>query len=167
LFVFCSFSYNISYLSRYITSYNSTSFTMSMWSNHQWFGDPFIMLLVWEWAHYNPWYISKYSCSYRVKEWNSCKERSFPLFFLPYTKTNGYCHHQTQALNLDKYYHCRSNSYKFGAVNFNNDNACNNNCGSRQGTILHKVNANNDFIPLTIKTYGCFHPHLVIFLCTC
>ncbi len=57
----------------------------------------------------------------------------------PHTKMSGYCNHQRQFSNPSEHYHCWFNSYKFGAICFNN-NACNDSCLSRQNMILHIVN---------------------------
>jgi hypothetical protein len=69
---------------------------------------------------------------------------------------------------LDKCFHYRSNSYRFGITCFDDNSACNNNYCSRQGMILHKSNYQemNSF-PLAIKTYGCFHPCFETFLIFC
>jgi hypothetical protein len=67
-------------LSQYITFYSSTFFMMPIWSYHQWFGYPFVTLLVHEWAHYNPWYALKYHSNYCIRKWNSCIEKGFSPF---------------------------------------------------------------------------------------
>jgi hypothetical protein len=77
-FVLRSSSYNSMYLFQYTTDYNSTSFTMLMWSYHWWFGHPFVTFPMWEWVHYNPWYNSRYRCNHCVREWCSCTKRGFP-----------------------------------------------------------------------------------------
>ncbi len=149
-FVLRPFFYNISYSFRYTTSYNCASFTMSMWSYHQWFGYPFAMLFMLEWAHYNPRYASRYCYSYCVREWSSCIERSFPPFPLPYMETSGYyCHHRWFP-NLCECCHCQFESYRFGVTFFDDDNTCNNNCHSKQGTILHKMNIRRWFHSPTV-----------------
>jgi hypothetical protein len=137
---------------------------MLMSSYHWWFGFPFVMLHVWEWVHYNPWYASKDHCNYWIGEWSSHTQRGFSPFPPPHRKTNGYCHHQRQILNPNRRCHCQSNSYRFGVACFNNDNACNNSCCSRQGMILHRVNTRRWFHSLAIETYDCPHLCLIHFL---
>lgn len=94
------FFYSISYLYWYITSYICASFMILMWSYHWWFMYLFIMLFMWEWTHYNSWYVLKYCCNYCNKKWNSHIEKCFSPFLLPHIETNGYCHHQKWSLNF-------------------------------------------------------------------
>jgi hypothetical protein len=84
-------------------------------------------------------------------------------------KMNGCCHHQRQFLNLDEHCHYWSDSYRFGATCFNNDNACNDNCRS-QGMILHRSSTRRWFhspchrdLWLSPSSFWFF----VDFLCTC
>jgi hypothetical protein len=80
MFIFYTFFYSTSYLSLYTTSYSCASFSISMWSYHQWFRYPFATLHVREWTHYNPWYALRYHCNYCVGKWNSHTKRGFSLF---------------------------------------------------------------------------------------
>jgi hypothetical protein len=59
------------------TSYICISFMMLVWSYHWWFIYSFVMLLMWDWTHYNPWYTSKYHCN---RKWSSHTNRDFPSF---------------------------------------------------------------------------------------
>lgn len=74
-------------------------------------------------------------------ESGSGTERGFPPLVLPYIKMNGYCHHQIRASNLSKCCYYQFDSYKFGAMSFNDNSACSNSCCSKQNTILHKTSA--------------------------
>jgi len=98
--VFHPFSYNILYLFWYTTSYSCTFFMMLMWSYHRWFEYPFVMLPVREWAHYSPWYASKYRYNYHIEEWSSCTKRGFLPFSLPHMEMSKCCHHQKQFSNI-------------------------------------------------------------------
>ncbi len=89
-----------------IPHYINTSFTMLMWSYHQWFCYPFITLPMQEWAHCSPRYALRYHCSYHVGKWNSCRKKCFTPFPPPYTKTSWYCYHQRQFSNLGGHCHC-------------------------------------------------------------
>ncbi len=51
---------------------------------------------------------------------------------------------------------------KFGEVCFDNNIACNNNCCSKQGIILHKVTKQ-----ALRETYSCLHPHFDSFFTSC
>jgi hypothetical protein len=62
-------------------------FMMLVWSYHWWFIYPFVMLLIWEWTHYNSWY----NCNKKMKL--TYKQR-FRIFSLPYMEMNGYYHHR-------------------------------------------------------------------------
>jgi len=77
--------------------------------------------------------------------WNSRTKKGFPPFLPPYTKMNGYCHHQKRFSNLGECCHYWSNLYKLGTMYFDDNNTCNNSCRSKQNTILHKVNAKRWF----------------------
>jgi hypothetical protein len=141
-----------------------------MWSYHQWFGYPFATLLMQEWTHCNPWYPLKYHCSYHIGKWSSSTKIGFSPFPPPHTKTSGYCHHYRQFLNLGGHSHYWFNLYRFGAIAFNNDSTCNNNCHSKQGMILHRTNAKGWFHSLCHRDLQLFPSSFVFlsnFLCTC
>jgi len=145
LFIVRPFFYNTMYSFWYTTSYNFASFMMPMWSYHWWFGYPFVTLPMQEWMHCNPWYVSKYHHTYPIREWNSCTNRGLSAFSPPHMKMSGYCHHQKWFSNLGGHFHYQSNSYKFGVVCFDNNNACSDNCRSRQGIILHRASSRRWF----------------------
>jgi hypothetical protein len=109
----------------------------------------------------------KYHCSYCIREWNSCTKKGFSSFSPSHTKMNGYCHHQIQFLNSSEHYHCQSDSYKFGVVCFDDDNTCNDNCRSKQGTILHIMSIRRWFHSPSHKTYDCFHLRFDSFFTSC
>jgi hypothetical protein len=143
---------------------------MLVWSYHWWFGYPFPTLPMQEWVHYNPWCASRYRCSHHIEKWNSHTERSFFVFPSPHTKTNGYCFHQRIFLNPSICFHCWSNSSKFGVTCFDDNNTCNDNCHSKQGTILHKTNARKWFHPPChryLQLSSSLFWFLSDFLCTC
>jgi hypothetical protein len=97
-------------------------------------------------------------------------KRGFSLFSLSHTKMNGYCHHYRQFLNLSELCHCWSNLNKFDVVCFNDNNACNNSCRSRQGTILHRASAMKWFHSPCHRDLQLFPSSfwsLFNFLCTC
>ncbi len=62
----------------------------------------------------------------------------FSPFLPPHTKTNGYFHQQKLFLNPNECCHYQFDSYRFGVTCFDDDNACSNNCRSKQGMILYK-----------------------------
>ncbi len=155
-FILCPFSHNILCLSRYTTSYSSTSFTMLVLSYHWWFGYPFATFSMWEWTHCSPWYVSKYHCNYRIRKWSSHTKRGFSPFHLPHTKTSGYYHHLKKFLNPSRHWHYQSDLYRFGATCFDDDITCNDNCHSRQGKILHNVNIKKWFHSLCHKNLRLF-----------
>ncbi len=167
MFIPRPFSYNIMYLSRSTTSYSCTSSMMPEWSYYQWFGYSFVTLFVWEWTHYNPWYISKYCCSYCIGEWSSRTKRGFSPFSSPHTKTNGYCHHQKQFSNLgrivianptciDLVQHVLMMTTHSAKV-----------IAQDKARSYTKQTPGNDFIPLAIKTYNCLHLYFDSFLTSC
>jgi hypothetical protein len=165
-----TFSYNIPYVFQYTTSYSSISFMMQMWSYHWWFGYPFTTSPVREWTHYNPWYTLKYHCNYRIEKWSSHTKKGFSPFPSPHMKTSGYHHHQRQLLNPSKHCHWQSNSYRFSTMDFNNDNICNDDGRSRQGTILHKASAKkwlHSPCHRDLQLSPSLFWFLYIFLCTC
>ncbi len=164
------FFYSTLYSYRYTTFYSYASFTMLVWSYYWWLGYPFVKLHVWEWVHYNPWYISRYHCNYHIEEWNSHTKRGFSPFSLPHIKTNGYCHHYRWFSNLGKCCHYRYDLYKFGATCFDDDNTCSNNCRSRQYTILHKINVRKWFhspCHRDLQLFPSSFLFLFVLLCTC
>ncbi len=140
-----------------------------MWSYHWWFGYPFVMLPMQEWRHCNPWYALRYYYNYHIRKWSSHTKRGFLAFPLPHMKMNGYCHHQKQFSYPCRCFHCQFNSYRFGATCFDNDNACNDSCRSKQGPILHKTSARKWFHSPCRKDLQLFPSSfwfLFDFLCT-
>ncbi len=57
LFIFNSFPYNITYMSRLATSYGCPFITVSMWSYHWQSTYSFASMPLWKWTYNNPWYI--------------------------------------------------------------------------------------------------------------
>jgi hypothetical protein len=127
-------------------------------------------LAVWEWAHCSLWYISRYRCSYHVRQWNSHIERSFPPFVVHRDKwvlsspEMVFGPRWTLSLLI---WLIQIWCNKFGEACFDNNIACSNNCCSKQDIILHKATkqaSRDDFIPLAKETYSCLHPHFDSFL---
>ncbi len=58
-------------------------------------------------------------------------------------------------LDLGRCCHYKFDSYKFGAMCFNNDNTCSNSCDSKQSTILHRANTWRWF-------HSPWHRHMVV-----
>jgi hypothetical protein len=97
-------------------------------------------------------------------------EKGFSPFPLPHTKMNEYCHHQSLFSYLGGCYHYWSDSYRFGVACFNDDSACNDNCHSRQGIILHRLNVKRWFHSPCHKDLWLFPSSfwfIFDFLCTC
>jgi hypothetical protein len=66
-------------------------------------------------------------------------KKRFFTFTPPHTKTSGYFHHHKQFSNLSECCHCQSNFYRFVAVCFEDNNACNDDYHSRQNINLHII----------------------------
>ncbi len=97
-------------------------------------------------------------------------KQRFPTFSHAIHKQSEYCQHQRWFSNLSGCCDCRSNLYKFGVACFNNNNACNNSCHSKQGVILHRMGARRRIHSPCHKTYDCLCPCIdsfFDFLCTC
>jgi hypothetical protein len=140
---------------------------MSVWSYHQWFGYPFAMLFMWEWVHCNPWYTLKYCCSYRIRKWNSCTEEVSHLFlhhtgnwmdiFITknsfWTLTNVVIIDPTH-INLVQ--HALTTTMHAITIIVQN-----------KAWSYTKWTPRDDFIPLAIKTYDCFHLHFDSLFTSC
>jgi hypothetical protein len=97
-------------------------------------------------------------------------ERGFSPFPLPHTKTNEYYHHQSLFSYLCGCYQYWFDSFRFGVACFNDDNACNDNCHSRQDTILHRTNVKRWFHSPCHRDLWLFPSSfwfIFDFLCTC
>lgn len=70
-FVFSSFFFNVRYLPWFVTFYNCTFFTLSMWTYQWWFEYPLVVMHVQKQTHYNPWYFSRYLHNYCFAKWNA------------------------------------------------------------------------------------------------
>ncbi len=81
LFIIGSFSYNITNLSWFATSYSCTPLMVLVWSYHWWLRYPFTSMPLWKWAYNNPWHTSRYYCLlfWRVDHMFT---RRFPTFSL-------------------------------------------------------------------------------------
>ncbi len=84
-FVFNSFSFNVRYLPWFVTFYNCTFFTLSLWTYHRWFGYPLVAMHVQKWTHYNPWHFSIHLHNYWFAKWNANThtQRGLQLFLCP------------------------------------------------------------------------------------
>jgi hypothetical protein len=140
-----------------------------MWSYHQWFRYQFITLPLWERTHCSPWYASKYHYIYHTIKWSARTKRGFSPF--PH-----HSHRWVDIVIIRNNFrivadvHCWSDSYKFDAMCFDNDNACSNNCCLRQGMILHRTNMKRWFHSFCHKDLQLFPSSfwfLFYFLCTC
>jgi hypothetical protein len=73
----------------------------------------------------NSQHISKYCRSYCFREWSTCLKGGFLPFPSPHPITRGYPYYHKQLLDFDGRYHCWANLHKYGAMNINNNNTCN------------------------------------------
>jgi len=83
-----------------------------------------------------PQYTLGYYHGYCFIKWNICSEGGFPPFPSLHPTTSGYPYHQRWLLNLDECRHCSPNLYKYGAMNIDDDNTCNNDGCSRKDMII-------------------------------
>jgi hypothetical protein len=123
-FIFSWLNYNTSYSSWFATSYGYPFVMVLVWSYHWEFRYSFILTPLWEWAYNNPRYTSKYYHSYCFGKWNTCSKGSHSPFLLPHLTTSGCFYHQRQLLNFNYCCHCWCNSHRYGAMNINDDNKC-------------------------------------------
>jgi hypothetical protein len=138
-----------------------------MWSYHQWFGYPFVTLLVWKWVHCNPLYIFKYYCNCHVGKWSSCTKRGFPPFPSPYTKMSRYYHHQRGFWTLVNIITTNSTLIYLIQCTLTMTTHVTIVAAQKNTQSYTKQTPWNDFIPLAIKTYGCFHLRFDSFFISC
>jgi len=110
--------------------------------------------------------ISRYCCSYYFGEWNTCWERGLPPFLLSHLTTSGYPYHWRWLLNLDGHCHY-PNLHRYGATNIDNNNTWNGDGRSKNAQSYAMRTPSDDFTPLVIEIYGCFHFRFDSFLTTC
>jgi hypothetical protein len=92
-----------------------------------------------EWTCYNPWYFLGYCHYYGFENWNTCIKRGFSPSPPPHLTMNKYFYHQEQLLNFNRCYHNWFDLLEYGTMCIVHDNACNDNCHSRENPIIHKV----------------------------
>jgi hypothetical protein len=117
--------------------------------------------------HCNPWYIFKCCCNCRVGKWRSCTERGCPPFPLPYTKTNGYYHHQRGLKTLVNVIIINSTHTNLIQHALTMTEHVTIVVVQKKAQSYTKARAKRWFIPFVIKTYGCLHPHFDSFLTSC
>ncbi len=124
-------------------------------------------MFLWEWTHFNPWYILKYNCNCHVKKWSSCTKKGFPPFS-PHT------HRRIDIVITINRFRTLGNVVIVDPTHINL-------VQQASMTTTHwatvatqdkewsytKWVLRNDFIPLAIKTYNCLHPHFGYFLSSC
>jgi len=140
---------------------------MSVWSYHWWFGYPFAMLLMWEWVHCNPWYTLKYYCNYRIRKWSSCIEEVSHLFLhhtgkqmdIFITKNSFWTLANVVIIDpthIDLVQHALTMIMCAITIIVQN-----------KAWSYTKWAPGDDFIPLAIKTYNCFHLRFDSFFTSC
>ncbi len=149
--------YITTYLSWLATSYSCTPFTMSMWSYHWWSKYPFALVPLWEWTYNNPWHTLGYCCSYCFGERNTCSKGGLTPFFSPHSMTSEHFYYQRWLPYLDVHCHYWPHSHKYGARNIDDDNTCMTMVVQEKTQSYSKRTPYDDFIPVAIETYGCFH----------
>jgi hypothetical protein len=85
-FVLYSFPHNITYPPWFATSYSCTSFTLSVWTCHWWFGYPCALMPMREWTHYNPWYFLGCCHNYYFGECGTFVKKKDSHLFLCHTQ---------------------------------------------------------------------------------
>jgi hypothetical protein len=121
MFILRPFSYNIQYLFWYTTSYNCTSFMMLIWSYIYYVTRARVSPL-------QPMIRSKIPLQLLHRKVEPTYKERF-LTFSPTTHEDKWILLSLKKkLNLGGRCHCQSDSSKFGAMHFNNDSACSNNC---------------------------------------
>jgi hypothetical protein len=111
------FPYNEMYSFWYTTSYGCTSFMMSMWLHHRWFGYLLSLLL---------WKLNQLSYKYKnfKKQLDNLKYEhckiSFSLYkgVFPYFTSPFFLHHFMMASYLDKWYFCKLKNYSSLSIFF-------------------------------------------------
>jgi len=125
-FIMNSFSYNTMYLSWLATFYSCPPFTMLVWSYHWQSRCPFALMPLREWTYNNPRHTLGYYCNYCFGKWNICLKGSLPPFPSPNLTTSRYSYHQRWLSNFDGRYHYWLNLHRYGAMNIDDNNICNN-----------------------------------------
>jgi hypothetical protein len=137
-----------------------------MWSYHWQSKYTVVLMPLQEWTYNNPWYTLEYYRNYYFRNWNTCSKWGLPPFPSPHLTTNGYLYCQKQLSNLDGHCHCWLDLHKYGAMNIDNDNICNDDgCSGTTHSYIEQTRS-DDFIPLVIETYGCLHSHFDSFFTT-
>jgi len=95
---------------------------------------------LWEWTYNSPWHISRYCCSYCFGKWSTCSKGGLPPFPSPHPIMSGYFYYQKWLLYFDGPCHCWLDSHRYGAMNINNDNTCNDNGCLGEDMILRWTN---------------------------
>jgi hypothetical protein len=124
---------------------------------HWWFGYPFAMSFVQEWAHYIPSYVSRYCCIYRIGEWSLCTKKGFSPF--P-------CHTRRQVDIMITNNFCTLADVVITNPTHTNLVQCASMTRLHIVTIVVQNKAwsykeqtlGDDFIPLAIETYDYLHP---------
>jgi hypothetical protein len=155
-FVFNSFPYNVTYSSWLVTSYYCTSFTLSKRTYHWWFRYPLALVPMWGWTHRIPQYSPKYRHNDYFRKWNTHTKRGFPpLIHHTQWRTNISIINNVvivDSTHLNMVY-CPLPMITHAMIIVMQEKT--------QSYV--KCTLKDDFIPLAIETYGCFHSHFDLF----
>jgi hypothetical protein len=166
-FILSPLPYIITYMSWLSTSYGCPSFIVLVWSYHWQYKYPFTSMPLWEWMHNKPQYTLRYCHNYCFGEWNTCSKGGVPPFPSPHPTMNEYLYQQKQLSNLDECHHCLFNSHKYGVIASMTTTHVVMKVALKKTRSYDEWTVGDDFIPLVIKTYGCFHSCFNSFFTTC
>ncbi len=99
----------------------------------------------WEWPYNNPWYTLRYYHNYYFGEWNICLKGGLPPFPSPHLTMNGYPYRHKWFSDFDGRCRCWFDLHKYGVLNINDNNTCNNDGCSRKDMIIHQMNTKSWF----------------------